>query len=59
MSSRPSSTMERVPPALHTGTPMQKISSKKIKQVVMRVSEGSITWAGSGDSRSEYRETSS
>jgi hypothetical protein len=43
-----------IPPALTAGTPMQKISSKKIKQVVIKITEGSITWAGSGDSKSEW-----
>ena len=40
-----------IPPALRAGTPMQKISSKKIKQVVMRINEGCITWAGSSESK--------
>lgn len=48
-----SNLAQDVPRALVSGTPMQKISSKKIKQVVMKVTDGSITWAGSGDSKSE------
>jgi hypothetical protein len=44
-----------VPLALKAGTPMQKISSKKIKQVVMRIDDDCVTWAGSNDSKSEHR----
>jgi hypothetical protein len=46
-----------VPPALEAGTPMQKISSKKIKQVVMRINDECITWAGSNDSKSKFPST--
>ena len=53
MSTKSDPGSDGVPKALQAGTPMQKISSKKIKQVVMRITEGSITWAGSGDSKSE------
>jgi hypothetical protein len=42
-----------VPPALVAGVPMMKISSKKVKQVVMHLEDGAITWAGSGSSKSE------
>lgn len=40
-----------VPKALVKGVPMLKISSKKMKQVIMKLHEGCITWAGSSNSR--------
>jgi hypothetical protein len=33
-----------VPPALCRGVPMLKISSKKIKQVIIRIQDGAIDW---------------
>jgi phosphatidylinositol phospholipase C delta len=40
-----------VPDALAHGVPMLKISSKKIKQVIMRLEDGAITWAGAKSTR--------
>ena len=40
-----------VPPALVDGVPMLKISSKKMKQVIIRLHDGAITWASRKDSR--------
>jgi hypothetical protein len=34
-----------VPPLLQRGVPMLKISSKKIKQVIIRLEDGAIHWA--------------
>jgi phosphatidylinositol phospholipase C delta len=42
-----------IPSALAHGVPMLKISSKKIKQVIMRLSDGEITWAGANNSKGE------
>ena len=36
-----------VPRPLVKGVPMMKISSKKMKQVTMKLEDGCITWAGS------------
>jgi phosphatidylinositol phospholipase C delta len=44
---------QAVPPALVAGVPMLKISSKKMKQVVMRLEGGAISWAGSGNSKGQ------
>ena len=51
MNNKDSAPEDGVPPALRAGTPMQKISSKKIKQVVMRINEGCVSWAGSSESK--------
>jgi phosphatidylinositol phospholipase C delta len=40
-----------VPTPLVAGVPMLKISSKKMKQVIMRLDDGCITWAGSSNSK--------
>ncbi|WVQ85423.1 hypothetical protein IAT38_007588 [Cryptococcus sp. DSM 104549] len=39
-----------VPPLLIQGVPMLKISSKKIKQVIFRIRNGSISWSSKKDS---------
>ena len=39
-----------IAPALLQGVPMYKISSKKIKQVIIRLTEDRISWAGSKSS---------
>ena len=44
---------QAVPPSLVAGVPMLKISSKKMKQVVMRLEGGAISWAGSGNSKGQ------
>ena len=42
-----------VPSALVAGVPMLKISSKKIKQVIVRLHDGVITWASRNNSKGE------
>jgi len=42
-----------VPPALVNGVPMLKISSKKIKQVIIRIQDGAIDWSSVKISRGE------
>ncbi|WWD17929.1 hypothetical protein CI109_102374 [Kwoniella shandongensis] len=42
--------VEIVPPALVQGVPMLKISSKKIKQVIVRIRGGGISWSSKKDS---------
>ena len=37
-----------VPKQLERGVPMLKISSKKLKQVVIKLDDGEISWAGKG-----------
>jgi phosphatidylinositol phospholipase C delta len=46
-----SEAVSPVPVPLERGVPMLKISSKKMKQVIMRLSDGCITWAGTASSR--------
>ncbi|KAK8865887.1 hypothetical protein IAR55_001035 [Kwoniella newhampshirensis] len=41
---------DMVPPALTQGVPMLKISSKKIKQVIVRIRNGGISWSSKKDS---------
>ena len=40
-----------VPSTLAKGVPMLKISSKKIKQVIIRIEDGAITWASGKGSK--------
>ena len=40
-----------IPAALVSGVPMLKISSKKIKQVIIRLDGGSISWASRNESK--------
>ncbi|KAL7424581.1 hypothetical protein Q5752_000265 [Cryptotrichosporon argae] len=45
-----------VPAALERGVPMLKVSSKKIKQIIVRLSGTAITWASANSGRVEIRQ---
>lgn len=53
MSENPASAV--VPLALRNGVPMLKTSSKKIKQVIVRLEEGSIQWASRQGTKGQLR----